>query len=96
MGTAALQLAHQAGAYVLGTAGSVEKLEKAAELGLDVGINYKEQDFAQVVRERTEGAGVNVVVDIVGGPYWERNLTSWQCEEEWSWEETRWTPAWAC
>ena len=46
VGTAALQLAHQAGAYVFGTAGSAEKLDKAAELGLDVGINYKEQDFA--------------------------------------------------
>ena len=76
VGTAALQLAHQAGAYVFGTAGSAEKLDKAVELGLDVGINYKEQDFAQVVRERTEGAGVNVVLDMVGGPYWERNLAS--------------------
>ena len=76
VGTAALQLAHQAGAYVFGTAGSAEKLHKAAELGLDVGINYREQDFAQVVRERTAGAGVNVVVDMVGGPYWERNLSS--------------------
>ena len=76
VGTAALQLAHQAGAYVFGTAGSAEKLAKAAELGLDVGINYKEQDFAQVVRERTDGKGVNVVLDMVGGPYWERNLAS--------------------
>ena len=76
VGTAALQLAHQAGAYVFGTAGSTEKLDKAAALGLDVGINYKEQDFAQVVRERTESRGVNVVLDMVGGPYWERNLTS--------------------
>ena len=50
VGTAALQLAHQAGAYVFGTAGSADKLGKAAKLGLDVGINYKEQDFAQVVR----------------------------------------------
>jgi putative PIG3 family NAD(P)H quinone oxidoreductase len=76
VGTAALQLAHRAGARVFGTAGSAEKLAKAAELGLDVGINYREEDFAQVVRERTEGAGVNVVLDMVGGPYWERNLAS--------------------
>ena len=76
VGTAALQLAHHAGAYVFGTAGSDDKLAKAAELGLDVGINYKEQDFAQVVRERTNGVGVNVVFDMVGGPYWERNLAS--------------------
>ena len=76
VGTAALQLAHRAGAYVFGTAGSEGKLAKAAELGLDVGINYKEQDFAQVVREQTGGAGVDVVLDMVGGPYWERNLAS--------------------
>ena len=76
VGTAALQLAHQAGAYVYGTAGSAEKLAKAGELGLDVGINYREQDFAQVVQDRNGGAGVNVVLDMVGGPYWERNLAS--------------------
>ena len=76
VGTAALQLAHQAGAYVFGTAGSDDKLAKAAKLGLDVGINYKDKDFAQVVKERTGGAGVNVVLDMVGGPYWERNLAS--------------------
>ena len=76
VGTAALQMAHRAGAYVFGTAGSAEKLAKAEKLGLDVGINYNDQDFAQVVKERTGGAGVNVVLDMVGGPYWERNLTS--------------------
>ena len=48
----------------------------AAKLGLDVGINYKDKDFGQVVEERTGGAGVNVVFDMVGGPYWERNLAS--------------------
>ena len=76
VGTAALQLAHHAGAYVYGSAGSAEKLAKASELGLDVGINYKEQDFAEVVREGTGGVGVDVVLDMVGGPYWERNLAS--------------------
>ena len=76
VGTAALQLAHSAGAYVFGTAGSSDKLAKAAELGLDVGINYKEQDFAQVVKDRTDGTGVNVVLDMIGEPYWERNLAS--------------------
>ena len=76
VGTAALQLAHHAGAYVFGTAGSADKLAKAAELGLDVGINYKEQDFAQVVKDRTNGSGVDVVLDMIGEPYWERNLAS--------------------
>lgn len=76
VGTAALQLAHHAGAYVFGTAGSAEKLAKASDLGLDVGVNYNEQDFAQVIRERTNGEGVNVVLDMIGEPYWERNLAS--------------------
>ena len=76
VGTAALQLARQAGAHVFGTAGTAEKLTKAAELGLNVGINYREQDFAQVVKEETQGVGVNVILDMVGGPYWERNLAS--------------------
>ncbi len=76
VGTAALQLARNAGAYVFGTAGSADKLAKAAELGLNVGINYKEQDFAQVIKDRTNGAGVNVVLDMIGEPYWERNLAS--------------------
>jgi NADPH2:quinone reductase len=76
VGTAALQLAHHAGAYVFGTAGSADKLAKAAELGLDVGINYKEEDFAEVVKDKTSRAGVNVVLDMIGEPYWERNLAS--------------------
>ena len=76
VGTAALQLAHHAGAYVFGTAGSADKLAKAAGLGLDVGINYPEQDFSEIVQERTGGAGVNVVLDMVGAPYWERNVAS--------------------
>ena len=76
VGTAALQLAHQAGAYVFGTAGSADKLAKAAELGLDTGINYREEDFVQVVREVTGRKGVNVVCELVGGPYWERNIAA--------------------
>ena len=76
VGTAALQLAHHAGAYVYGTAGSADKLAKAAELGLDVGINYKDQDFAEIIREKTNRTGVNVVLDMIGEHYWERNLAS--------------------
>lgn len=76
VGTAAVQLARQVGAATFGTAGSAEKLARAAELGLDVGINYHEEDFAEVVRDRTGGRGVDVVLDVVGAPYWERNLAS--------------------
>ena len=76
VGTAAVQLAHNAGAYVFGTAGSEDKLRGAAELGMDVGINYREQDFSEVVREHTGGAGVDVLLDVIGADYWERNLAS--------------------
>ncbi|PKB80940.1 MAG: NAD(P)H-quinone oxidoreductase [SAR202 cluster bacterium Io17-Chloro-G9] len=76
VGTAALQLAHHAGAYVFGTAGSADKLAKAADLGLDVGINYKQEDFAEIIKDKTSRAGVNVILDMIGEPYWERNLAS--------------------
>ena len=76
VGSAAIQLAHTAGGFTLGTAGSAEKLSKAADLRLDVGINYREQDFAQVVLAETQGQGVDLIFDLVGPSYWERNLAS--------------------
>ena len=75
VGVAGVQIAKAMGAsQVFGTAGSAEKLTRAAELGLDVGVNYREQDFAEVVREATAGAGVDVVLDVIGADYWEQNL----------------------
>jgi NADPH2:quinone reductase len=76
VGSAAIQLAAAASCRAFATAGSAEKLERAAGLGLDVGINYHEQDFAEVVREQTGGRGVDVVLDVIGAPYWEQNLAS--------------------
>ena len=76
VGTAAIQLAKVAGCRVFGTAGSDDKLTRASELGLDVGINYREQDFAEVIKERTDGEGVNVILDVIGAPYWDRNIAS--------------------
>ena len=76
VGTAATQLASVSGCRVYGTAGSAEKLARAAALGLDVGVNYHESDFAEVIAEDTGGAGVNVILDVIGAPYWERNLAS--------------------
>ena len=66
VGLAAIQLAKRAGATVLATASSDEKLERLKEFGLDHGINYREHDFAPAARELTGGAGVNLVVDSVG------------------------------
>ena len=75
VGVAATQIAKVMGAsLVAGTAGSAEKLARAAELGLDLGINYREQDFAEEVLRATEGKGVDVILDAIGAEYWERNL----------------------
>jgi len=76
VGTAATQMASVVGCRVFGTAGSDEKLAKAAELGLNVGINYHNEDFAEVVRARTERRGVDVILDVIGADYWARNLQS--------------------
>ncbi len=77
VGTHAVQIAKMMGAsLVLGTAGSDEKLARARELGLDVGINYRTQSFPDVVREATEGRGVDVILDVVGASYLSDNLRS--------------------
>lgn len=65
-GSAAIQLAKQAGATVLATCGSAEKVRFCEELGADVAIDYTTEDFAQVVLEHTAGRGVDVVFDNVG------------------------------
>jgi NADPH2:quinone reductase len=67
VGLAAIQLAKRAGATVLATASSDDKLSRLKEFGLDHGINYKTQDFVAVARELTGGRGVDLVVDSVGG-----------------------------
>ncbi len=75
VGTAAVQVARAMGAgLILGTAGSAEKLAAARELGLDVGINYKDENFADRVREATGKRGADVVVDFIGAAYLEGNL----------------------
>jgi NADPH2:quinone reductase len=67
VGMAAIQLAKQAGATVISTASSDEKLERLGPLGLDHGINYARQSFVEEVRELTDGHGVDVVLDAIGG-----------------------------
>jgi NADPH2:quinone reductase len=73
VGTAAVQLAREAGARVFGTASTREKLATAAELGCDVPINYTEEDFVDRVREETD-YGVDLVLDGVGGDTTEESL----------------------
>jgi NADPH2:quinone reductase len=67
VGMAAIQLAKRAGATVLATASSDERLARLAEYGLDHGINYRDTDFSAAVRELTEGRGADLIVDSVGG-----------------------------
>jgi NADPH2:quinone reductase len=74
IGTTAIQLAHASGATVFATAGSDAKCEACRQLGADVAINYRTQDFVEVVGEATGGAGVDAILDMVGGDYVGRNL----------------------
>ncbi|HJN91205.1 MAG TPA: NAD(P)H-quinone oxidoreductase [Dehalococcoidia bacterium] len=76
IGIAGIQIAKLFGAEVWITAGSDEKCRRAAELGADVTINYRQQDFAEAVRTGTEGDGLDVIVDVIGADYWQRNLDS--------------------
>jgi putative PIG3 family NAD(P)H quinone oxidoreductase len=78
VGTAAVQLAHAAGATTYGTSRTGEKLERARSLGLDeaVAVGNDPQVFAAAVREWTNGAGVNVILDLVGGAYLSANLNA--------------------
>jgi putative PIG3 family NAD(P)H quinone oxidoreductase len=73
IGTTAIQLAHQAGAIVMATAGSDQKCDVCRRLGAAVAINYRTADFVDAVRREAPG-GVDVVLDIIGGDYFARNL----------------------
>ncbi len=68
VGIAAIQLAKRAGARVFATASTDEKLQRLKEFGLDEGINYRTDDFVAEARRLTDGRGVDVIVDSVGGP----------------------------
>lgn len=74
IGTTAIQLARARGARVFATAGSGEKCRACERLGAERAMDYRTEDFVAVIRELTGGAGVNVVLDMVGGPYLARNL----------------------
>lgn len=74
IGTAAIQMLKEAGARSLVTAGSAEKTERCLQLGADVAINYREEDFADRVLAETDGQGANVVLDCIGGAYLDSHL----------------------
>ncbi|MBM0125206.1 NAD(P)H-quinone oxidoreductase [Pimelobacter simplex] len=74
IGTFAIQLAAASGARVFTTAGSAEKLDRCRELGAEVAVNYRDEDFVEVVRAATDGAGADVVLDNMGAKYLARNV----------------------
>lgn len=76
IGTTAIQLAKAFGAEVYTTAGSAEKCEACVKLGAKRAINYREEDFAEVVKSETGGKGVDVVLDMIGAAYFEKNLAA--------------------
>ncbi|WP_347058930.1 NAD(P)H-quinone oxidoreductase [Blastococcus sp. HT6-30] len=74
IGTMAIQLAARAGARVFTTAGTAAKLDVCRELGAEVAVNYRDEDFVERVREATDGRGVDVVLDNMGAKYLARNV----------------------
>jgi putative PIG3 family NAD(P)H quinone oxidoreductase len=73
IGTMAIQMASALGSRALVTAGSNERCAACANLGAELAINYREEDFVEAVLRHTDGRGVDVVLDMIGGPYSERN-----------------------
>lgn len=76
IGTTAIQLARAFGARVFATAGTDAKCAACRELGAHVAINYRDQDFVEVIAAATGGMGVTVILDMVGGPYFQRNMAA--------------------
>ena len=76
IGTTAIQIASALGVRVFATAGSAEKCAACEGLGAERAIDYRNEDFVSVVKEITGGEGVDVVLDMVGGSYVQRNLAA--------------------
>lgn len=76
IGTTAIQLANAKGARVFATAGSAEKCAKCIELGAERAINYRDEDFVEIVKDVTNGKGVDFILDMVGGDYIQRNINA--------------------
>lgn len=74
IGVMAIQLAKAYGAQVFATAGSAEKCAACVDLGADRAVNYQEEDFVEILRRETEGRGVDLILDMVGGDYLPRNV----------------------
>jgi len=76
IGTAAIQMLHARGHRVFTTAGSAEKCAACEKLGATHAINYREEDFVDIVKKETGGRGADVILDMVGGDYIQRNMSA--------------------
>ncbi|GJD59471.1 NAD(P)H-quinone oxidoreductase [Methylobacterium dankookense] len=76
IGSTAIQIAKAQGAQVFATAGSAEKCSFCEDLGADAAINYREADFAEEIQRLTAGKGVDVILDMIGASYLQKNLSS--------------------
>jgi putative PIG3 family NAD(P)H quinone oxidoreductase len=76
IGTTAIQLARAFGARVIATAGSAEKCQACLDLGADRAVNYRTEDFRVATKEATGGKGVDVILDMVGGDYTDKNIVA--------------------
>jgi putative PIG3 family NAD(P)H quinone oxidoreductase len=84
IGSTAIQLAKARGCSVITTAGSAEKCRFCEELGADKAINYRDEDWQAVAKDFTAGRGVDVLLDMVAGPYMQKNLDSMALEGRYS------------
>ena len=75
IGTTAIQMAKALGAEVFTTVGKENKVQACSDLGADLVINYQEQDFLEVLKTHTEGRGIDVILDMVGGDYLQKNIS---------------------
>jgi len=83
VGGAAIQLVARAGARSVVTAGSQEKLDLALQLGAEKGVNYKQENFQEKVMEWTQGRGVDIILDCIGGSYSDKNLACLAVDGRW-------------
>ncbi|XP_032539830.1 quinone oxidoreductase PIG3 isoform X3 [Chiroxiphia lanceolata] len=83
VGMAAIQLVRLAKAIPIVTAGTQEKRKATANAGAAAGFNYKNEDFSEKVLEFTQGSGVDIILDCVGGSYWEKNLNCLSTDGRW-------------
>lgn len=83
VGTAAIQLAKKLGCSIFTTAGSREKLDFCKSLGADFMINYRNESFVEVIKQKTKGQGADVILDFVGGPYLADNLEAVALDGRW-------------